>query len=549
MFTDSAGGATTVHPTEASVVSAAAALSAPVVGLAATPTGKGYWRVAADGGVLTAGDAHFYGSASRYAHAPVVAIASTRSGHGYWLTDSSGAVFAFGDAAFHGSMGGQHLNRPVVGMAATPNGSGYWLVASDGGIFAFGAAFHGSTGAIHLNQPIVGMAATPKGSGYWLVASDGGIFAFGAPFKGSTGAIHLNQPVVGMAAAPGGTGYTLVASDGGLFRFGTNSPFFGSAVNACPGEPAVAVATSRGATGYWIAFADARTYAFSAHTTAPKCAAAVTGAPNAANTGVKAGSVLTRYTGPMTIRSCGVVIQNKTVVGDLNIDASNGTHAASTPCVTIRNSRILGSVHDSYAARGRGPVVLTDTEIAVPAPNNGAGIDEANFYGWRLNIHGARSDVQCDGYCALHDSWVHGNYFVPPAHLDAFITNGNYGHPIVLDHNVFECRIINAASAANGGGCSADIGMFGDFSPVSNVTMTRNIFVANPKDFYYCVYTGANQPGKAYPTGSNLKWIGNVFQTGSRGTCGDAGPVYDWRAGSGNVWSGNKWSSGPTLAK
>jgi hypothetical protein len=52
-------------------------LSAPVVGMAATPTGKGYWEVAADGG-----------------------------------------VFAFGQAGFQGSMGGQKLNAPVVGGAA-----------------------------------------------------------------------------------------------------------------------------------------------------------------------------------------------------------------------------------------------------------------------------------------------------------------------------------------------------------------------------------------------------------------------------------------------
>ena len=37
-------------------------LNSPIVGMAATPTGKGYWLVAGDGGVFTFGDAHFYGS-------------------------------------------------------------------------------------------------------------------------------------------------------------------------------------------------------------------------------------------------------------------------------------------------------------------------------------------------------------------------------------------------------------------------------------------------------------------------------------------------------
>jgi uncharacterized protein YkwD len=254
----------------ATVQSLPMAVNAPVVAMAATPTGAGYWRAAADGGVLTAGDAKFYGSATRVPHDVIVAIVATRTGHGYWLADRRGAVFNFGDARFHGSMAGHVLNHPIVGMAATPTNTGYWLVASDGGIFAFNAPFRGSTGAIRLTRPIVGMAASP-GGGYWLVASDGGIFAFGASFFGSTGAIRLNKPIVGMAATPNGRGYTMVASDGGLFRFGA-STFFGSAAGACPGAPAVSVATSPGAVGYWIAFADARTYAFSPSTHPPTCA-------------------------------------------------------------------------------------------------------------------------------------------------------------------------------------------------------------------------------------------------------------------------------------
>jgi hypothetical protein len=156
-------------------------------------------------------------------NAPIVGMATTSSGGGYWMTGSDGGVFASGDAGFYGSTGALHLNKPVVGMAATPDGRGYWLVASDGGIFAFGdAGFYGSTGALHLNKPVVGMAATPDGRGYWLVASDGGIFAFGdAGFYGSTGSLRLNAPIVGMAGAPDGHGYWLVASDGGIFTFGS----------------------------------------------------------------------------------------------------------------------------------------------------------------------------------------------------------------------------------------------------------------------------------------------------------------------------------------
>ncbi len=181
-------------------------LNAPIVGMAATPDGGGYWLVASDGGVFTYGDAAFYGSAgSLHLNAPIVGMAATPDGGGYWLVASDGGVFTYGDAAFYGSAGSLHLNAPIVGMAATSDGGGYWLVASDGGVFTYGdAAFYGSAGSLHLNAPIVGMAATSDGGGYWLVASDGGVFTYGdAAFYGSAGSLHLNAPIVGMAPFAG----------------------------------------------------------------------------------------------------------------------------------------------------------------------------------------------------------------------------------------------------------------------------------------------------------------------------------------------------------
>ena len=108
--------------------------------------------------------AAFYGSeGGSHLNAPIVGMAASPSGHGYWMVASDGGIFSFGDAAFYGSEGGSHLNAPIVGMAASPSGHGYWMVASDGGIFSFGdAAFYGSEGGSHLNAPIVGMAASPE---------------------------------------------------------------------------------------------------------------------------------------------------------------------------------------------------------------------------------------------------------------------------------------------------------------------------------------------------------------------------------------------------
>ncbi|MGH9157829.1 MAG: hypothetical protein ACRD1K_18785, partial [Acidimicrobiales bacterium] len=150
---------------------------------------------------------------------PIVGMASTPSGNGYWLVASDGGIFAFGDAVFRGSTGATRLNQPIVGMASTPSGNGYWLVASDGGIFAFGdAVFRGSTGALRLTQPMVGMAAAANG-GYWLVAADGGVFSFGAPFRGAMGGRCLADQVVGLATSRRGEGYRMVGRDGLVYAF------------------------------------------------------------------------------------------------------------------------------------------------------------------------------------------------------------------------------------------------------------------------------------------------------------------------------------------
>ena len=233
---------------------AGVALNAPVVGMASTPDGNGYWLVAADGGVFSFGDAGSFGSmGGQKLHAPVVGMAATADGKGYWLVASDGGIFAFGDAGFFGSAGALRLSAPIVGMAATPFGNGYWLVASDGGVFSYGnAGFHGSMGGQRLSQPVVGMAAAPGIDGYWLVASDGGVFAFGgARFLGSTGAIHLHAPIEGMAATAGGNGYWLVASDGGVFSYGS-APFAGSMGAQQLANPVKAIAATPDGAGYWL---------------------------------------------------------------------------------------------------------------------------------------------------------------------------------------------------------------------------------------------------------------------------------------------------------
>jgi hypothetical protein len=75
--------------------------------------------VASDGGIFNVGDARFVGSAGGTPlNEPVVGMAATPDGGGYWLAASDGGIFNYGDAGFSGSAGGMPLNKPVVGMAS-----------------------------------------------------------------------------------------------------------------------------------------------------------------------------------------------------------------------------------------------------------------------------------------------------------------------------------------------------------------------------------------------------------------------------------------------
>ena len=241
------------------------ALVEPVVGMASTPTGDGYWLADSAGDVVPRGGARSYGSMSGMPlNAPVTHIVATPDGGGYWLVAADGGIFSFGDAHFYGSMGGRPLNAPVVSMTPSPTGRGYWLVAADGGVFAFGdAAFHGSMGGRPLNEPIVGIATDRVTRGYWLVASDGGIFAFAAPFLGSTGDLVLYRPVTAMAPTADGAGYWLAATDGGVFAFG-DAAFHGSMGGTPLAAPVVGMAADAATGGYWLDASDGGVFSFAA---------------------------------------------------------------------------------------------------------------------------------------------------------------------------------------------------------------------------------------------------------------------------------------------
>ena len=64
-------------------------------------------------------------------------MASTPDGKGYWMVAADGGVFTFGDAPFHGSGGGQVRSQSVVGLIDNPQNTGYQLVLNSGSTLSY----------------------------------------------------------------------------------------------------------------------------------------------------------------------------------------------------------------------------------------------------------------------------------------------------------------------------------------------------------------------------------------------------------------------------
>ena len=241
-----------------------AALSRTVICMAASPSGRGYWLVGADGGVFTYGDAGYFGSlAERRIDQAIVAMAVTPDAKGYWLVGANGGVSAFGDAVFRGAAVILRPAAPIVAAASTPSGAGYWLTGGDGAVYPFGDAR--SFGDLQTQRPpvaIVGLASAADGRGYWLAGADGGVYSFGsARFHGALPSRARAAPIVSISATRDGGGYWLAAADGGVFTFG-NAPFHGSAASAHGGADVVSVAPIPDGSGYWLAGADGGVFTF-----------------------------------------------------------------------------------------------------------------------------------------------------------------------------------------------------------------------------------------------------------------------------------------------
>jgi hypothetical protein len=148
-----------------------------VVGMAATPSGAGYWLVASDGGVFSFGDARFFGSTGGTAPRPIVGMAARATGRGYWMAAADGRTYAYGDAPSLGTTGLGLTGKEVVGIAGRANG--YWLVARRTAPPPAPTAPPPPAPTLTTLRPgdrglqVVALQQRLQGLGFWLGAADG----------------------------------------------------------------------------------------------------------------------------------------------------------------------------------------------------------------------------------------------------------------------------------------------------------------------------------------------------------------------------------------
>jgi hypothetical protein len=243
---------------------------------------------------------------------------------------------------------------------------------------------------------------------------------------------------------------------------------------------------------------------------------------------------LAAYTGPCVITTAGYVIDAKLVNCSLKIQASG---------VVIKNSQINGTIENAEGSATS--FAITDSLVdATPGMvATVTGIMSDNFTVLRTEVVGGNRGIYCRHNCTVTDSWVHGTEVPSDSSKHASAARASQGSTFI--HNRLHCEAIPNGV---GGGCSADLTMYGDFEAVQNIHVENNLFEANNTGIGFCAY-GGSSPTKPFSTqAANVVYVNNVFERGPNGKCGQYGPIFHFdTARPGHQWINNKFDNGALI--
>ncbi len=240
---------------------------------------------------------------------------------------------------------------------------------------------------------------------------------------------------------------------------------------------------------------------------------------------------MTPYTGPVNITRDGTVINGVALNGCLYIPANN---------VTIENSKITtGS--NCFTALNVPGLGLTVKDTEIDGGNRESGGSGQETYGifanigtvTRVNLHGMTEPLNGCHNATVTDSYVHDLFVSSTSHNEDLYCGGTSGGFLTVRHNYL----------ANQNNQTGTITLFGDFAPVTNVTIDDNLLNGGGWTLY-----GGHDSGKKYGThDASIHITNNRFmRTPEAGAYwpsgGYWGPIACFDTSSpGNIWSNNVW--------
>lgn len=201
--------------------------------------------------------------------------------------------------------------------------------------------------------------------------------------------------------------------------------------------------------------------------------------------------------------------------------------------ITIRRSWVQGTVypHGTMRTSGDKPdckgLKLIDVEVGPSSDPDRAGVGNCFSKSLlRVDVHGTASGIHVSDFNSIIDSWSH-DFADTGSHGAAAGTGQDMGNHSVIAHNNLNCSRTNGAAH-----CSSALSLY-DEPTLDDVLVQQNLFNSVSG---FCAYGGN--------TGTNIRFLNNVFGQRYFNTCGPFGPITVFHFNTGNVWSGNKYADG-----
>jgi len=338
----------------------------------------------------------------------------------------------------------------------------------------------------------------------------------------------------GVALVAGGVSYTVIATANAdtTSITCTRTDDGTTDVTSCPSNRVTATVTAAGPTVTQTVTATASSTASisSAASSSPSPSPSPTlssGFPNASNTGVPAGTVLTKR-GSLTVTQPNTVIDSMEIDGCLTIGSTANN-------VTVKNSLIRSkdctwNIDDTAGATG---LKVIDSEIdGLGGTTGDAGIHGYGYTLTRVNIHGTGDGLKVGTGDVIQDSYIHDLAITSSSHNDGIQCLGTTS--LTINHNTI---IVKA------GATSAIILSTGSADDMRNIMISNNLLGGGA----YTVYGGYQAGKDVLSRVSNIQILNNQFTTQIFPNSGYWGPLTS--TSSPVIVSGNVWADGANAGK